>query len=206
VNLAYAQVGLLLDDTASWPAQLSLRGFAYNALFEQKRVTVRQRLKWLARDPHGYAPQPYEQLAAVYRHAGRDQEAREVAIGKQRARRSTLSWPGKLWSLLMGALVGHGYRTWLAGVWLSILVGLGWWIFDLAYPKYLVALKPPGQRPLFHGGLYALDLLLPIGDLSYQGAWVARGWARWCWLAWILAGWILTTAVVAALTGLTKRD
>jgi hypothetical protein len=49
-------------------------------------------------------------------------------------------------------------------------------------------------------------LLLPIGDLSYQGAWVAHGWARWCWLGWILAGWVLTTAVLTGLAGLIKRD
>jgi hypothetical protein len=82
-----------------------------------------------------------------------------------------------------------------AGVWLLGFVFVGWWVFDRAYPTYLVPLKPPGERPQFHAGLYALDLLLPIGDLNYHGAWIARGWARGVWLAWILAGWVLTTAV-----------
>lgn len=91
-------------------------------------------------------------------------------------------------------------------MWLLGLTFVGWWVYDLAYPTYLIPLKPPGERPLFHAGLYALDLLLPIGDLNYQGAWVARGWARGVWLAWILAGWVLTTAVLAALTGILKRD
>jgi hypothetical protein len=86
------------------------------------------------------------------------------------------------------------------------LVGLGWWIFDRAHPVHLAAAKPPGQRPWFHAGVYGLDLLLPFADLGYQGAWIAGGWARWFYLGWNLAGWVLITAVVAALSGLTKRD
>ena len=81
----------------------------------------------MARNPRGYSPQPYEQLAAVYRRAGRDQDARTVAIAKQRARRRTLSLPGRLWSLLLDGLVGYGYRTWVAGLWLGGVMagGLG---------------------------------------------------------------------------------
>jgi hypothetical protein len=55
-------------------------------------------------------------------------------------------------------------------------------------------------------GLYALDLLPPFDDLGYQGSWIASGWARWFYLAWNLAGWVLITAVIAALSGLIKRD
>jgi hypothetical protein len=95
---------------------------------------------------------------------------------------------------------------WLAIAWLLALVGVGWWRFDQAHPAHLVAAKPPGQRPWFHAGIYALDLLLPFADLGYQGAWIATGPARWLFLEWKLAGWVLTTAVVAALTGLLKRD
>jgi hypothetical protein len=160
----------------------------------------------LGGDAHGYQPQPYEQLASVYRRAGREKDARTVAIAKQRARRSELGPPGKILSVLSDVLVGYGYRTWLAGVWLLVLVLVGWVLFDLAHPAYLVAPLPPWQRPSFHAGLYALDLLLPIGDLNYQGAWIARGWARGLWLGWILAGWVLTTAVLAALASGLKRD
>jgi hypothetical protein len=206
VNLIHAQVGELTDDAASWPDRVNLRGFAYDAVYEQPTASARQRLAWLGRDSGGYAPQPYEQLIAVYHRAGRDQDARTVAIAKQRVRRRTLPLARKVWSLLLDVLVGYGYRTWLAGVWLLGFVLAGWWIFDQAHPAHLIAPEPPGERPLFHAGLYALDLLLPIGDLNYQGAWIARGWARGFWLGWILAGWVLTTAVLAALAGILKRD
>jgi hypothetical protein len=121
--LSEAEVRVLHDDPGMWPKELRLAGFAYNALAEQAPVSAKQRLAWLRRDPDGYSPQPYEQLTAVYRRAGRDQEARTVAIAKQRARRHTLGLPGRLWSLLLDGLVGYGYRTWLAAVWLA---GFGW--------------------------------------------------------------------------------
>jgi hypothetical protein len=205
-RLVDARIGALADEPASWPRQVILDGFVYDALYEYPPVRARQRLGWVARNPHGYVPQPYEQLAAVYRRAGRDQDARTVAIAKQWRRRRTLHPLGKAWNLLLWATVGYGYRMWLAIAWLLLLVGVGWWRFDQAHPAHLVAAKPPGQRPPFHSGIYALDLLLPFADLGYQGAWIATGPARWLFLGWNLAGWVLTTAVVAALTGLLRRD
>jgi hypothetical protein len=218
VDLSYARVATLADEQASWPQRLRLRGFTYDTLDEPSTIRAAARLRWLQADEEGYSPEPYEQLAAAYRRAGRDQDARAIALAKQRARRRALANDNhhqhhrilarslQGWSFLLDVLVGYGYRTWLAGVWLLGFVFVGWWVFDRAYPTYLVPLKPPGERPQFHAGLYALDLLLPIGDLNYHGAWIARGWARGVWLAWILAGWVVTTAVLAALTGILKRD
>jgi hypothetical protein len=117
-DLTGAAVGKLADEPASWPRQLRLRGFTFGALDEERTVSARERLAWLARDRDGYSPQPYEQLAAVYRREGREQDAREVAIARQRARRRTLSGPGslpgRLWSLLLDVVTGYGYRD-LAG-------------------------------------------------------------------------------------------
>jgi hypothetical protein len=206
VDLTNAHIGDLYDSQATWPEALLLSGFVYDALHADPKVTYEARLNWLGRDPGGYQPQLYEQLAAYYRRAGQDDDARKVAIAKQRRRRQTLNLAGKVWTSLLRWTVGYGYQSWKAGVWLLGLVGLGWWIFDRLHPAQLVPAKPPGQRPSFHAGLYALDLLLPFADLGYQGAWIASGWARGFYLAWNLAGWVLITAVVAALSGLIKRD
>jgi hypothetical protein len=178
VALRQAHVGALEDEPDSWPHEAILDGLVYDALYEPSSVSARERLGWLDRDPRGYRPQPYDQLAAVYRRAGRDHDARTVAIAKQWRRRRTLTPFGKLWNLLLYATVGYGYRMWLAIAWLLLLVGLGWWQFDRAhspYPAHLLAAKPPGQRPWFHAALYALDLLLPFADLGYQGTWIATG-------------------------------
>jgi hypothetical protein len=205
-DLTGAAVGRLADEPASWPSQLRLRGFTYAALDEKEKVSVRERLGWLTRDRDGYSPQPYEQLAAVYRREGREQDAREVAIARQRVRRRTLALPGRLWSLLLDVAIGYGYRTWLAGVWL-----LGWWavgtlVFAAAYPHHLIPAAPNAPHPAFQPVIYALDVLLPVVDLNQQEFWIPQGLARWFAWASILAGWLLATAIVAAVTGAVKRD
>jgi len=205
-DLTGAAVGRLADEPASWPSQLRLRGFTYAALDENEKVSAGERLGWLTRDRDGYSPQPYEQLAAVYRREGREQDAREVAIARQRARRRTLALPGRLWSLLLDVAIGYGYRTWLAGVWL-----LGWWaagtlVFAAAYPHHLIPAAPNAPHPAFQPVIYALDVLLPVVDLNQQEFWIPQGLARWFAWASILAGWLLATAIVAAVTGAVKRD
>jgi hypothetical protein len=68
VDLTHAQVGVLADDPASWPAQIRLRGFTYDALHEHSTISASERLHdWVSRDLDGYIPEPFEQLAAVYR-------------------------------------------------------------------------------------------------------------------------------------------
>jgi hypothetical protein len=213
VNFTRAHVRVLVDDMPdTWPESLWLRGFVYDALYETPAVDVATRLRWLDRDPrdiqpHGYSPQPYQQLAAVYRNAGRDEDARRVAIASQRRRRKELGLPGRLWGLLMDALVGYGYRTWRVGLWLLAFLVVGWVVFARAYPAHMTPTKPPGEPlPHFQPLIYALDTLLPVVDLHQQDNWIPRGWAQWWAWASILGGWVLTTAAVAALTGLIKKD
>jgi hypothetical protein len=207
VDFAHARVGMLVDEPASWPRQARLDGFVYDALYERDPVSARQRLDWLTRSPRHYNPQPYEQLVTVYRRAGRDQDARTVAIAKQRARRSTLGPAGRLWSLLLDILVGYGYRTWQALLWLVGFLLVGWEVFHRAYPAHLISTKKPGDPlPAFQPFIYSLDTLLPIVDLQQQNNWMPRGGVKWWAWASILAGWVLTTVIIAAVTGILKRD
>jgi hypothetical protein len=206
VDLTHAHVRVLEDDQATWPSSLGLWDFVYDVLHEDPEVEAAARLDWLARDPRGYAPQPYEQLAAVYRNAGRDEDARRISIAKQRARRRTLSFPSRLWNLLLDILVGYGYRTWLAGIWLLAWWAVGTLVFAAAHPDHLLLARPGAPHPAFQPAVYALDVLLPVVDLDQQANWIPQGGARWFAWAAILAGWILTTAVLAALSGILKRD
>jgi hypothetical protein len=203
VDLTAAKVGSFHDDQASWPARLRLRAFVYDTL-ENDRVGVRDRLGWLRRHQDGYTPQPYEQLAAAYRRDGRDEAARRVLVAKQWRRRGRLN----PWNWLLYATVGYGYRTWLAALWLLLALWAGTRALDQAQQAGLLAPAKdnPSQQSTFHPLTYALDLLLPIVNLGQEGAWIPRGWAeRWTW-GLVLAGWVLTTAVVAGLTGVLKRD
>jgi hypothetical protein len=203
VDLTNARVGSFSDDPATWPAIARLGGFVYDTL-ENDQVGVRARLGWVHRHPGGYTPQVYEQLAAAYRRAGQDEAARVVLIAKHWHRRQTLNLPGKLWNWLLYVTVGYGYRTWLAGLWLLGLLAVGTLVFDRAYPTHMAAASQP--TPPFHPVAYTLDVLVPVVDLGQQGTWIPQG-AALAW-SWVLtgAGWVLTTAVVAGLTRILKRD
>jgi hypothetical protein len=54
--------------------------------------------------------------------------------------------------------------------------------------------------------LYSLDVFLPVVNLRQEENWLPVGW----WYFWmpvqIFFGWTLTTFLIAALTGLIKRD
>ena len=90
VNLVNAKVGRLFDNPAGWPATVRLRGLVYDDLGND-RTSVQQRLDWISRNTDGYFPQVYNQFATAYRNAGREGEARSVAIAKQRRGRHTLN-------------------------------------------------------------------------------------------------------------------
>jgi hypothetical protein len=125
-------------------------------------------------------PQLYEQLATFYRRAGRDDDARKVAIAKQRRRRQALNRPGKVWNSLLRWTIGYGYRTWQAGLWLLGFLVVGWIVFARAYPTHMTPTKQLGQpMPHFHPLVYALDTLLPVVDLHQQDSWIPRGVAQW---------------------------
>jgi hypothetical protein len=206
VDLTNARVGRFIDDPASWPATLRLAGFVYETV-ENDQVTVRDRLGWVRRYQERYIPQSYEQLAAVYRQAGDEQAARRVKIAGQQHRRQVLTQLGKAWNWLLYLTVGYGYRTWLAGLWLLGFLLAGTATFAVARSQQLLtAAKPAWELQHLNPLVYALDVLLPIVNLGQEGGWVPHRWAAVCYWVLTLVGWILTTAVVAGLTGVLKRD
>lgn len=203
VNLNGADVGVLLDERATWPSAIGLRGFGYGS-FGDDAVDVRGRLEWLSRNTGGYAPGLYDQLAAVYRRSGHTDAARRVAITKHWRRRFDVNLFGQLWNYLLYLTVGYGYRPWLAAVWLAGLLTAGSAIFAAAYPAHLTASS--ATSPTFHPVAYTLDVLLPIVDLGQERSWIPDASVQgWAWLL-TLAGWILTTAVVAGVTNALRRE
>ena len=103
-------------------------------------------------------------------------------------------------------LIGYGYRTWQAGLWLLGFWVAAWIVFARAYPGHLTPARPGEPQPAFHSLIYALDTLLPVVNLHQEDNWIPRGGAQsWAW-SFILVGWVLTTAAAAAFTGVLKRD
>ncbi|UBU18644.1 hypothetical protein [Nonomuraea gerenzanensis] len=198
VDLRHSRVGVLDDVPARWPARVLMNGFTYDSL--EAPLPVRERLGWLA--GQAYQPQPYEQLAAVYRRQGHDEAARDVLLAKQRRRRSGQRLGARLWGHAQDWTVGYGYRPFRAALWLAALLLAGTVVFTAHQPP---AFKP-GEAPPFNAFLYTLDLLLPIISFGQEGSFGPRGAQQWLAAAMIAAGWILATTILAGLTRALSRQ
>jgi hypothetical protein len=155
LDLTGASIDTLHDDEASWPApgNLLLNRCLYNALIGGP-MDARRRLAWLARQSperwgEDFWPQPYEQLAFVFREMGHDEDARTVLVEKERlqraARRARTANP--LWRLLLhakdgllGLTLGYGRKPLLSFAWLLLFWGLGVLVF--AFAQAQSAIKP----------------------------------------------------------------
>ncbi|MCK2214755.1 hypothetical protein MF672_013260 [Actinomadura sp. ATCC 31491] len=193
VTLAHSKLGTLHDDPDTWPAKLRLNGLTYERL---RGHGVVRRIEWVTRDPEGFRPQPYEQLAAWYLGDGNDALARRAQLAKLRARRQTQGVGGRVWGRLLDVAVGYGYRPWLAGMWFALLLAIGTAVFAAVPPR---ALKPD-ESPHFNAFAYAFDLLLPLPAFGQREAFDPMGWTQWLAYGLIVAGWILATALVAGAT------
>ena len=95
-------------------------------------ASVEQRLGWIRSQyegdkPAAFAAQPYEQLADMYRQAGQDTEAREVAIARRRDLRKygNLNWYRRFGNWFLDKTIRYGYQTWRAAVGLAaVFAGL----------------------------------------------------------------------------------
>ncbi|MGN9845738.1 hypothetical protein ACTMTI_47210 [Nonomuraea sp. H19] len=199
VTLAHSRVGTLHDSPDTWPEKLRLNGLTYDRL---RGRGVARRIEWVTRDPEGFRPQPYEQLAAWYLSDGNDALARRTQLAKLRARRQTQSsLGGRLWGRLLDAAVGYGYRPWLAGVWFTLLLAIGTVVFALDPPRPL----KPAESPDFNSFAYTFDLLLPLPAFGQRELFDPGGWTQWLAYGLIVSGWILATALIAGATRILRR-
>jgi len=203
VDLTRVRVGALRDSEASWPQWLRLDGFEYDQLLPVgPAVDAAARCRWLSHDSESYRPQPYEQLAAYYRRLGHDDDARRVLLVKERKRRGTLPPVPRAAGYLLDAVVGYGYRPWLATIWLVLLLALGTTVFA-AWPPAPI---DPAHEPHFGPLIYSLDLLIPIGAFGLRAAYDPDGATQWVADLLIAAGWLLATALVTGVSRTIGRD
>jgi hypothetical protein len=230
------------DDPKSWEGargRLMLDGFTYGQIASAP-TDSRSRIAWLALQPKAdlgpeFKPQPWEQLAAVLRAMGHPEEAREIAIEKQKRLRQA----GKLargvrpFHWLYGLLVGYGYRPMrllaaTASVWL-ICAAAYWAAANPAWfgtETHLLAPPPtePGRAAStpdyrnFVPLIYSADVLLPVVDLGYKKEWqpivadAQRNPLIWGqalrFLYWfeIAFGWVAGLLLVGVLGNLIKKD
>jgi hypothetical protein len=190
IDLRHARLGTLRDDRKTWPPRLHLDGLSYEGLAPADDCPTR--LAWL-RLEDDFRPQPYAQLARLYRAAGRDDDARTVLLAGERRRRGKLGWPGRWWSRLQDLTVGYGYRPLRAAGWMALLFAVGAVVFSLHPPRAV----EPAKAPALLEPIYALDVILPV-DLGQQSAYRPLGPTVWLAYALNAAGLVLTTTVAAA--------
>jgi hypothetical protein len=199
-DLRHARLGILYADPQSTPAGIRADGLTYDVL--APLLPARERMKWLISGEDGYAPQPYEQLAAAYRRIGHDADARIVLHARQRRRHQNLPLPARAWGLLQDVTTGYGYRPGRAGLWLIALVALGTIIFGVHPPAPLRNSAAPPFNPLF----YTLDLLIPIVTYGQQAAYGPAGAYQWLAYGLMTAGWLLATTIIAGITRALSRN
>ena len=192
VNLTGAKIGSLVDEIRSWPQILDLDGLTYDDL---TNIPARRRLDWLNRSV-GYAPQPYEQLAAHYRRLGHDEEARRVLMAKLRQRRRQHPWWKRWWGWLQDALAGYGYAPGRAVLLLAGAFVVGWLVFSTRHPSPV----GPGPHPEFNAALYTLDVLIPAPALGQASDFDPQGATLAVAAGLHILGWLLAITVIAAIT------
>jgi hypothetical protein len=144
-------VGLGLDlssgTTMTLPAEQphSMSNADYNAAYKTPEVPVPWRKGARpAGDSVSFSPQPYQQLASVYRSSGQDDEAKQVSIAAKADRRR---WgglkPAAWWAnALFDVTIKSAYRSWRA------VAGL--------LAVYVLAVRVGGDAQDMHGA--AADL------------------------------------------------
>jgi hypothetical protein len=215
---------------------LSLDGFTYDRFSGDQKASAVQRLTWIRSQYQlsvggssaAFATQPYEQLVAVYRHSGQDDQARKVAI----ARRTDLRKYGNLnpyrrfgnWFLDWS--IKFGYQTWRAAAVLAVVFVAFLVCSFLAQQHHLMepvgitvglpslpsATKCTSSYPCFYPVGYTIDTVIPLINVHQAANWGPDGHTTWgyvwvvgTWVATVL-GWALATLLVAGYTGLVRRD
>ncbi len=227
LDLRSARVGVLWDESASWPppGRLFLDGLEYHQIHDGSPTDVPSRLAWLQLQ-HEFRTQPWEQVASVLRRSGQEAEAVAILIAcqKEQASRSNLIWYGTGW------LIGYGYRP-LRG----LIVACGWVVlgsvvFATSHRKGLLLsvhadrdarAKKADHDPRFHALIYSLDTFTPLIDLHQAEHWLpdpksgsilhVRGCAlrtgqmvRWYHWLHIIAGWVISTLVAIGVSGVVR--
>ena len=237
LDLRHASVGPLADDEQSWPKKgnLLLDGFTYERIGVGP-TSAEKRLEWIARQPDGFTPQPYRQLAKVLREAGDDSGARKVLIAMEDARlqQGNLSFGQRWVRRLLWATVGYGYVPLRALWYIVFFVILGTLMFGWGNAAGVMARLErkggPEQIEPFNPFIYSVETFIPGANLRMANYWMPDPWKQPIALAWpfseslaptphylgaylrmylwahTMLGWFFVAMFAAGITGLVRRE
>jgi len=157
-----------------------------------------------------YDPQAYDTLALALQSMGRENDATRVLIAKADDRRRTQGIMAYLLGMPYRFLVGNGFRTWWAAIWIILVTLAGTVIFNNAYQHgELTRVKPAAQAMPFQPVVYSLDVLLPIVNLGEADSYTPTAPRTDALRAyfWVQTGigWILATALAASAGAALRR-
>lgn len=218
LDLRFVKVAKLSDDYKSWPGRdkLHLEGLVYDSISCEElkhtlsslfwgdgrasgaRRDIKVRIEWLRLQGNQFHYQPYEQLVAILRREGRDNDAKTVLIAKarDRARLTHMPLSSRCWHWFLGLMIGYGYRPWRAFRIAFFIVVFGCILFGLGHKadiitasremEYVSAVdtesvdvrdqrsraKVGEDYPKFSSLMYSLDVFIPLVDLRQANYWL----------------------------------
>jgi hypothetical protein len=170
IDLKSARAQALVDSEGSWPNGkggrrvrgglrdvIHLDGFEYERFAGNAPIDAERRKDWLycQTDAHlgrDFKPQPFEQVVKVLKAMGHEDDAKRIAIAKQRLKIRQRLWNWRrprgmaealIVRLTSGALIGYGYRPQRA-LFLMLIVGLAFGAyFRIAAEQGMFAPRDP---------------------------------------------------------------
>ena len=218
VGLHGARAGGGLDCTTAWVSNAShprhqwdVDGLTYAGVPRLNGHGPRpNRDAWLAllqSATPAYAAQGYQQLAAAYRGAGLDRDARAVSVAQQRDRcaRGALAPAERRWARLAGLVADYGYQPWRALIGLAGVLAISVVVTAVLGTHGALATVPAATGGASCGPLALLGEALDLGippltagggcTPTSTGAGAALTISRWLLQ---LAAWALLAVFLAA--------
>ncbi|MGA8476436.1 MAG: hypothetical protein WB696_00600 [Chthoniobacterales bacterium] len=188
-DLRNTKVKTLAVQRKSWPAPGHLRifGLVFDELAEPAAPLANAQLSWIQLQTSGrFTTQPFDQLAAVFRNMGLQEEATKVMIAKNNEHgHHSHGFKEYLWYNLFGPFINFGYDPWNA-FYLSIaIIILGFFLFRAGYRSKIVTPTSkdayensdvPGGNltelyPRFNAFIYSLETFVPLLALDMDKYW-----------------------------------
>jgi hypothetical protein len=190
VILVRAKIGRLVDQPSMWSGSgmVVMDAAELGDWQPLRREDVNWRVETLNRSSSVaeiFDVGGFEQLAQILRRRGREREAEEVLIAKNKAlRRRNPSLRGWFVDWLWYRILGYGYRPFRAVPWIATLFVVGLLVFHIAYSAGVVVPADSSVRAVwreqgtvdlpaqpFWVGAYALEATLPVIKLGQTGTW-----------------------------------
>ncbi|RJQ76014.1 hypothetical protein D5S17_19230 [Pseudonocardiaceae bacterium YIM PH 21723] len=191
------------------PRLVKLAGFSYPAV--PQGAGLDDWMDLLRTGMPKYRARPYQQLAAVYRAVGHEQDAKRILIAQQTdlRRRGDIGGPiRQALHWLSGVLIGYGHRPWRALICLLAVLALAG---GVAFTGHAVHPRTTDRCTTVERVGLAADIAIPLVNAGNKGrcelAAVSPPDQAALGAAYLLQilGWAFATLFVAGYTGMVRK-